>query len=168
MKLNNVKRYSTEEIYYEIALRNEVSGYPLIKIAETLSILSKSIVNRIFNEVYFVVITNNIMGGCLPLRSDELKNKKAIIFFPWWIFKPEYDENRVRNIILHELAHYILKHERITNMTAMFKNKMAIPMNEWGKLNTIQVTMTDMYADELVDKWLNKYLKDTNNNIKVE
>lgn len=138
--INGIKKkmknkYTPEQIEYDFADMNEISVDQIFPLTKALSILEKDLVDKIVAEVYFICCHSGILGFHLWLKSEYLKGKKAIIFLSEEAFKGE--EKDIRDRILHEVAHYVLKHKSVFDLDEV-------------KMMDVQ----EVKADALVKKWL--------------
>lgn len=132
---NKTKKYNSEEVDYLFGGMNEVNENQRYFIAEALSKLDKEIVDKLAEEVLFVA---SYEDRCffLPLNAKHLEIKKGI-FFSEGLFNEKDDF--IIKIILHEVAHFILKHKCLFDF-------------EEGK--EAEKDKQEEEADELVKKWL--------------
>jgi len=101
---------------------------------DAISILHKSIVERIEREIYFISVSRD--GFYINFQSEDLKNKKGIIYISPHIL--EFDDRKFRcRSIHHEIAHHILGHKDVKSSEELKKK--------------------DDAAYELADEWWQKY-----------
>jgi len=112
-------------------------------------VLPKEIADRIYNEIYFVLLSadpkKGIAGCYVPLGELIVEKKEGIIVLTPFIFgyfehesgKKIEADNMNRPRILHEVAHHILGHEGYKDE----KDREEI----------------EKAADEQVEKWIKKF-----------
>lgn len=130
-------KYTPQQVDYAFADMNEIGDEQRMLLATALSILEKDLIDRIADEACFICCHSGILGFQLWLKSKYLKGKKVIIFLSEEVFKGE--EKEILHTILHEVAHYVLKHKCIFDF----------PIGEEDKMKFQEVE-----AEVLVEKWL--------------
>jgi Zn-dependent protease with chaperone function len=131
------KRYTAEQIIYAFAGLNEISNEEEMTIADAPTILDRKLVDRIVHDVYFVS-SSLIKALCLPLSTSQLKGKRAIIFISDELLNQQNKEIKLN--ILHEIAHYVLKHKCLFDFEGDGMDK--------------KYMQQEKEADKLVKKWL--------------
>ncbi len=86
--------------------------------------------------MYFIS-SSLIIALCLPLNTIQLEDKKAIIFLSDELSKLSRKE--IKATILHEVAHYVLKHKCLFDFEGNEVNKECLRQEK--------------EADRLVKKW---------------
>ena len=115
-----------------------------------LIVLPKEIVDRIYNEIYFVLLSadpkKGIAGCYVPFKELIEEKKEGIIVLTPFIFasfvhesgKVIEPDNMDRPRILHEVAHHILGHDEYKDEKDREKIEKA--------------------AEEQVEKWVNQFV----------
>lgn len=119
--MKNESRYSLEEIkrkfqHYRDDGDFKISDREYDIFCDVMRCLPKEDVDKVLNEVYFVVLSNEVCDGqpaCYLLLESKgnFENKKAVIFLSPLVF--DHQRGPILhwyNDILHEVAHYILGH----------------------------------------------------------
>ena len=130
-------KYTPQQVDYAFADMNEIGDDRRMPLAKALSILERDLIDKLAEEVRFICCHSGIFGFQLRLKSEYLKGKKAVIFLSEEVFKGEEEE--IRHTILHETAHYVLKHKCLFDFS----------IGEEDKLEAQEVE-----ADALMRKWL--------------
>jgi hypothetical protein len=99
-------------------------------LCDAIRCLPKEIVNKIKEEVYFVVLSlgegRKQYPACyLSTYSECLKSKKGIIFLTPLIFESKPDCLYPTSEILHEVAHHVLGHMEENAKTQREAKKLA-------------------------------------------
>jgi hypothetical protein len=127
--------YTLDDINYAFggvhALNDEQWG----KFLRAVNILSNDLIDIIADEIYFTSCDKATLGWHVPLNATHLRNKKCIVFLPERLF--ELNPKKIRTTILHEIAHHILKHKCMFDITGKEK-----------------ILKQERDANRLVKKWI--------------
>lgn len=139
MEKNNY--YAAEDIYLKgdeklVTFRNP---FLLDHISWTLSKIKKEIVDKIFNNCYFLITTKEDKGSYF--HAGFFNDKCLICFSDSYLYHAKNKE--VEFTILHEIAHYYLGH----------KNHLT------NSLSDEERQKQESDADEQVRIWLSSYEK---------
>lgn len=138
MKKDFNNKYTWQQVDYAFAGMDEISDDQRMPLAKALSVLDKDLVDKIADEIIFISSNPDTFAFCLPLDANHLRNKKGLIFLSESVFR--LNEGKFRRTILHEVAHYILKHKCIFDF----------------EIGDDKMDLQEEAADKLVEKWLKK------------
>ena len=116
-----MEKYTIEEIHYNLDIARDCLSEKFVSlVCKALTYLDKKIVDKVSDKVLF--ISSDIAGASyIPLKSEYTKDRKAIIFLSEFILKNE--EKEILKDILHEVAHFYLKHKINLNLAEEEINK---------------------------------------------
>jgi hypothetical protein len=133
---NKNKRYPLEkikEIFRSVLTDNRMTDEEFSIFCEGIKMLPLEITEQVKKEVYFVILSSNKKDGgpACWLNLRDLKDKKGVIFFAPCFFDLEARQYFIKNKnlteeksyfllkqkkeILHEVAHYCLRHNGCTD-----------------------------------------------------
>jgi len=144
-EMMKMKYYTPEEIYYNdagvVTLGCETLRFIL---AETLARIPSNIVDDVYDNCLFYMF--EFKGGGYTtdgvfIPNEVIKDKHIIMYHTEL---PEFSEKARINLVLHEIAHYVLKHKTQLRHDNVDREKQ------------------EQEADDLVNKWLKqapRYIK---------
>ena len=116
-----MEKYTIEEIHYNLDIAKDSLSEKFVSlVCKALTYLDKKIADKVSDKILF--ISSDIAGASyIPLKSECTKDRKAIIFLSEFILKNE--EKEILKDILHEVAHFYLKHKINLNLAKEEINK---------------------------------------------
>ncbi len=138
--MDGVNFYSKDEIWYDLNSAPEVDDHKMqVLIVKALSTLDPNIVDKVCAKVIFVSLNEASWGIYINHNSVRYKNKDFILLSPK-IY--EFDESEQIRIVLHEVAHFILRHKTLLDYE-----------------DNSQYDRNEEEADKLVIQWQGIYHK---------
>jgi len=137
--------YSLDEIKQKFeSYRNEIGSNitdgEYVKFCDEINLLPKETVNKIFKEIYFVLMgasSEKKNPACyINLKHGIDKEKEGIIVLAPDIFRPPFtDQFNLTLPILHEVAHHEMGHYNANNQAEYDKNEKSAQeqVEKWWK-----------------------------------
>ena len=146
MKMN---RYSVEKTYRILRKNKALDKRYGFRIAFVVSLLDKKIVDRVAREIKFVVFHSPAI-----YQNLSFLKQKAQIILDFSLFQSS--KTLIRETILHEIAHHILKHKHknmITKKEVMAQEQeVFVLVGKWLEKAGLDKTFQKPYAE------LNKFM----------
>jgi len=153
-----MKHYTPEEIHYKMDWLTTLDDDELrCMLAKALSKVPTAVVDKLIDEC-LVLMINDVDGRYIP---KNFLRKYHLILLSEQILN--YDEDKRDRAILHEVAHFYLKHKMglVDTLTPKEAKAKALIDKRFGKPLLARSTpeedeAQENEADALVEKWLSK------------
>ena len=139
------KRYYTPKEVEGYIGSNRILYHNLLytNVAKALCKLPMHIADKVIKKCFFITYSGRIRGHCF---APSLINNRTIIYISWHHLKRAKQE-KIEHTILHEIAHWFLKH-----------GDSMLPNSHFNS-TVVEVKKKEMEADHIVKKWLQEYEK---------
>lgn len=137
------KRYYTPQEVEGYIGSNRILYHNLLytNVAKALCKLPMRIADNVIKKCFFITYSGRIRGHCV---APSLINNRTIIYISWHHLKRAKQE-KIEHTILHEIAHWFLKHHAGKLPNSPFNSPVA------------ETKKKESEANQQVKKWLQEY-----------